>query len=81
MSKNQLPGTAKTRIASSVSVSPINRNGMQARIKKFDTKKMALAGALAYHIKRNKFLQNYGRVNVTQIYSPIVLGMPKILDF
>lgn len=53
MSKNQLPGTAKTRIASSVSVSPIIRNGIQARIKKFDTKKIALAGALAYHIKRN----------------------------
>lgn len=51
MSKNQLPGTAKTRMASSVSVSPIMRNGIHAKIIKFDTKKIALAGALAYNFK------------------------------
>lgn len=47
INKNQLPGTANTNMASSVSVSPIMRNGMQARIKMFDTKNMALAGACA----------------------------------
>lgn len=46
--RNQLPGTAKTRIASSVSVSPMIRNGMQASSKRLEIRKMALAGALAY---------------------------------
>lgn len=55
MSKNQLPGTAKTKIASSVSVSPIIRNGMHAKIKIFDTKKIALAGAFACHYKEINF--------------------------
>lgn len=47
MSRNQLAGTANTRIASSVSVSPMMRNGMQASNKKLDSRKIALAGALA----------------------------------
>lgn len=47
ISKNQLPGTANTKIASSVSVSPIIRNGIQAKIMKFDIKNIAFAGALA----------------------------------
>lgn len=55
MSKNQLPGTAKTSIASSVSVSPIIRNGIHAKIIIFDTKKIALAGALAYNCDENGF--------------------------
>lgn len=45
MSRNQLPGTAKMSIASSVSVSPMRRNGMQARIRRLENKKMAFAGA------------------------------------
>lgn len=45
MSRNQLPGTAKISIASSVSVSPIRRNGMHASINRFENKNMALAGA------------------------------------
>lgn len=45
MSKNQLPGTANTKIASSVSVSPIILNGIHANIMMFDIKNIALAGA------------------------------------
>lgn len=45
INKNQLPGTAKISIASSVSVSPIKRKGMQARIIRLETRNIALAGA------------------------------------
>lgn len=48
MSKNQLPGTANSRIASSVSLSPIIRNGIHANIMMFDIKNIALAGACAF---------------------------------
>lgn len=47
INKNQLPGTANTKIDSSVSVSPIILNGMHAKIRKFDIKKIDLAGAWA----------------------------------
>lgn len=49
MSKNQLAGTANNKIASSVSVSPNIRYGIHARIKTFDTRKMALAGACTWN--------------------------------
>lgn len=45
ISRNQLPGTANNKMASSVSASPNIRNGIQANIKKLDIKKIALAGA------------------------------------
>lgn len=45
INKNHDPGTANSRIASSEFLSCINRHGMHAKIKKFDTRKMALAGA------------------------------------
>jgi hypothetical protein len=45
MSKNQDPGRANTKMASSVITSPVSRNGMHARISKFDSRKMALSGA------------------------------------
>lgn len=45
INRNQLPGTAITKMASSVSVSPIIRNGIQAKIIMFDIKNIALAGA------------------------------------
>lgn len=45
MSKNHDPGTANTKIASSVLLSSINRNGIHTNIKIFDTRKMALAGS------------------------------------
>lgn len=45
INKNQLPGTAKISMASSVSVSPIKRKGMQARIIRLETRNIALAGA------------------------------------
>jgi len=44
MSRNQEPGRANTRMASSVITSPVSRNGMHARISKFDSRKMALSG-------------------------------------
>lgn len=44
MSKNHEPGSANTKIASSVITSPVSRNGMHARISKFDSRKMALSG-------------------------------------
>lgn len=45
INRNQLPGTANIKIASSVSVSPIKRKGIQAKIKRFDIRNIALAGA------------------------------------
>lgn len=51
ISKNQLPGTANISMASSVSVSPIRRQGMHAKINRFDTRKMALAGAWVWKNK------------------------------
>lgn len=57
MSKNQLPGTANSKIASSVSVSPISRNGIQARIKKFDIKNIALAGAWTFFKEIEKWIE------------------------
>lgn len=46
MSKNQDPGTANTKIASSVCLSPIIRNGIQISINTFDKRNIALAGSL-----------------------------------
>ena len=44
MRKNQADGTARIRIASSVSRSPVNRHGMHDSVKRFDMRKIALAG-------------------------------------
>lgn len=44
--RNHDPGTAKQRIASSVSLSSDNLQGIQASISKFDIKNMAFAGEL-----------------------------------
>lgn len=45
INKNHEPGTANTRIASSVCLSPISLKGMQSRIKTLDIKNIALAGS------------------------------------
>lgn len=55
ISKNQLPGTANTRIASSVSVSPKMRYGIQDKIMIFDIRKIAFAGALAWKYEDTSF--------------------------
>lgn len=76
ISKNQLPGTANTRIASSVSVSPMIRNGMQARINRLETKNMALAGAWTWKIET----LNIAKHCQGQLNSPIVSWTLSILD-
>jgi hypothetical protein len=48
MRRNHDPGRANTKIASSVIISSVSRNGMQARISRFDTKNIALSGACIY---------------------------------
>jgi hypothetical protein len=58
MSKNQDPGRANTKIASSVITSPVSRNGMHARISKFDSRKIALSGACIC-AKMLKYSENY----------------------
>lgn len=69
-------------MASSVSVSPMIRNGIHARIKMFDTKKIALAGALAYQFKINSYLIIVNiflsKRHTTNL--PIVLKMQIVLD-
>jgi hypothetical protein len=57
MSKNHDPGRANTRIASSVITSPVSRNGMHARINKFDSRKMDLSGECIC-IQTQKFKEN-----------------------
>lgn len=54
MSRNQDPGTANSRIASSVLWSPFMRKGMHSRIMKLDTRKMALAGALPSCLRKDE---------------------------
>lgn len=44
INRNHDPGTANNNIASSVFLSSANRQGMQANIKRFETKNMVFGG-------------------------------------
>jgi len=70
--RNHEPGTAKIKMASSVSVSPIRRNGMHARISKLENRKIAFAGAWDLEMKVEQSIMYFFSIIPSNNYYGVV---------